>query len=141
MSGRTAVLLKTRRNISAGPEHKSVRRIIRSRGKVSVRPDRSGHKKPRKTKKPSKPAMREDYFSATGPRKPPVYAAPNAKMPVGICTASLIIQALQMIGLVSIVHLIAEVYTFSLVWLRIAQVRLSSLSADHICIYPYRVKL
>ncbi|KER30785.1 hypothetical protein T265_02827 [Opisthorchis viverrini] len=63
ISDRTAALLKSRRNIPAGPEHNPVRRAIRRQVKMSFRSDRE---------KAGNARRLFQLIRATGPRKPPV---------------------------------------------------------------------
>ncbi|GAA53681.1 zinc finger protein 341 [Clonorchis sinensis] len=77
ISDRTVALLKSRRNIPAGPEHNLVRRIIRRQVKVSVKADREvwWTQKAKEMEEAQKSGNARRLFQlirATGPRKPPV---------------------------------------------------------------------
>ncbi|GAA49321.1 ATP-binding cassette transporter [Clonorchis sinensis] len=77
ISDRTVALLKSLRNIPAGPEHDLVRRIIRRQVKVSVQADREvwWTQKAKEMEEAHKSGNARRLFQlirATGPRKPPV---------------------------------------------------------------------
>ncbi|GAA54203.1 vacuolar protein sorting-associated protein 54, partial [Clonorchis sinensis] len=77
ISDRTVALLKSRRNIPAGPEHNLVRRIIRRQVKVSVKADREvwwtqKAKEMEEAQKSGNALRLFQLIRATGPRKPPV---------------------------------------------------------------------
>ncbi|GAA52101.1 sorting nexin-1 [Clonorchis sinensis] len=77
ISDRTVALLKSRRNIPAGPEHNLVRRIIRRQVKASVKADREvwWTQKAKEMEEAHKSGNARRLFQlirATGPRKPPV---------------------------------------------------------------------
>ncbi|GAA56659.1 ATP-binding cassette transporter [Clonorchis sinensis] len=77
ISDRTVALLKSRRNIPAGPEHNLVRRIIRRQVKASVQADREvwWTQKAKEMEEAHKSGNARKLFQlirATGPRKPPV---------------------------------------------------------------------
>ncbi|GAA47914.1 ATP-binding cassette transporter [Clonorchis sinensis] len=77
ISDRTVALLKSRRNIPAGPEHNLVRRIIRRQVKASVKADREvwWTQKAREMEEAQKSGNARRVFQlirATGPRKTPV---------------------------------------------------------------------
>ncbi|GAA53338.1 ATP-binding cassette transporter [Clonorchis sinensis] len=77
VSGRTVALLKSRKNIPAGPEHNLIRLIIRHQLKVSVRADREvwWTQKAKEMKEAQKAGNARGLFQlirASSPRKPPV---------------------------------------------------------------------
>ncbi|GAA48900.1 WD repeat and FYVE domain-containing protein 1 [Clonorchis sinensis] len=75
ISERTVALLKSRRNITAGPEHNLMRRIIRREVRVSVQADREvwWTQKAKEMEEAQKAGNAVfQLIRTTGPRKPPV---------------------------------------------------------------------
>ncbi|GAA56941.1 ATP-binding cassette transporter [Clonorchis sinensis] len=77
ISERTVTLLKSRRNIPAGPEHNLMRRIIRSQVKVRMQADREvwWTQRAKEMEESQKAGNIQRFFQlirVTGPRKPPV---------------------------------------------------------------------
>ncbi|KER31144.1 LOW QUALITY PROTEIN: hypothetical protein T265_13050 [Opisthorchis viverrini] len=76
ISDRTVALLKSRRNIPAGPEHNPMRRVVRRQVKVSLRSDREvwwtqKAKEMEEAQKAGNARILFQLIRATGPRKPP----------------------------------------------------------------------